>query len=318
MTVITATIAPAVRPADIAAVRALFREYERWTGVDLCFQSFEEELAELPGTYAPPAGRLLLGFVDGEPAGCGALRPPGDRLGASAPGQRPTCEMKRLYVSETARGTGLGRRLAERLIDEARQIGYRTMVLDTLPQMRAAFALYTSLGFIPIPPYYDNPIPDAIFLGLRLTPYDEAELGSARVEAVEGPGWLDRETAMIEEALAGYNIAQTRDLSWRPLVFFLRDGDGRMVGGVRGDVWGGVLQVKLLWVADAFRGRGYGGALLDAIEAAARRHGARLAWLDSHSFQAPAFYVKRGYAEFALNPGVPAGHAQHFLRKRLD
>jgi len=313
----TVTIVSAARPADVAAARTLFREYERWLGVDLCFQSFEEELAALPGAYAPPSGRLLLGYVDGAPAGCVALRPLGAAPARAAPRESDTCEMKRLYVRESARGAGLGRRLAERVIDEARAIGYRTMVLDTLPQMVSAFALYTSLGFIAIAPYYDNPIAGALYFGLRLTPYAEAELASARVEAVEGPGYLDRETEMIEVGLAGYNIAKTRDLSWRPLVFFLRDGDGRMVGGVRGDVWGGALHVKLLWVADAFRGRGHGAALLDAVEAAGRRHGATMAWLDSFSFQAPGFYLKRGYAEFAVNPGVPVGHAQHFLRKRL-
>lgn len=311
------TISPAVRSADVGAARALFRDYERWTGVDLCFQSFEEELAELPGAYAPPSGRLLLGFVDGEPAGCVALRPLGAKPGAAPPPETDTCEMKRLYVRQAARGRGLGRRLVERLIDEARAIGYRNMVLDTLPQMRSAFALYMSLGFIPIPPYYDSPIDDASYLGLRLTPYTEAELASARVEPVARAGYLERETEMIEEALAGYNFAKTRDLSWRPFVFFLRDGDGRMVGGVRGDVWGGALHIKLLWVAETFRGRGYGGALLDAIEAAGRDNGATIAWLDSFSFQAPGFYLSRGYTEFAVNPGVPAGHAQHFFRKVL-
>jgi ribosomal protein S18 acetylase RimI-like enzyme len=151
-----------IRPADLGRdipdARRLFREYADGLGVSLCFQGFEEELAGLPGKYEPPAGRLLLAWAGHDLAGCVALRPleSGD------------CEMKRLYVRPAARGERLGRRLAERVIDEARAIGYRRICLDTLPTMVEAQALYRSLGFLPIEPYVYNPIEGAMHLGLQL------------------------------------------------------------------------------------------------------------------------------------------------------
>ena len=148
------TILPAVTDTDVERVKVLFREYERSLGVDLCFQGFERELASLPGAYAAPRGRLLITLDRGEPAGCVALRPLGDDF----------CEMKRLYLRPTLRGTGTGRALATRVIDEARTIGYRAMRLDTLPTMTEAIALYVSLGFRRIAPYYPNPVPGAIYM----------------------------------------------------------------------------------------------------------------------------------------------------------
>lgn len=140
------------------ATRAIFREYAAGLGVDLCFQNFEAELADLPGDYAGPAGHLLLALVDGEVAGCGAFRALHDADHVNA------CEMKRLYVRPAFRRFGLGRRLAEALMDEARRCGYSVMLLDTLDDMEAARELYATLGFVETPPYYFNPIPGAHYL----------------------------------------------------------------------------------------------------------------------------------------------------------
>jgi putative acetyltransferase len=146
--------------ADVATARALFEEYQRSLGFSLCFQNFDAELAALPGAYAPPEGRLLLAFAGGEPAGCVAFRKLGEGI----------CEMKRLWVRPAFRGTGLGRRLAESLMAEARAIGYRAVRLDTLPSMAAAQALYLSLGFRDIPPYNDHPIEGTRFMEAILPP----------------------------------------------------------------------------------------------------------------------------------------------------
>jgi ribosomal protein S18 acetylase RimI-like enzyme len=145
-------------PELLDATRAIFREYAQGLGVDLCFQRFDEELARLPGDYAPPGGVLLLAMVDGEVAGCGAVRPLPDSDYPNA------CEMKRLYVRRALRKFGLGRQLAQALMDRAAEAGYSSMLLDTLDDMEAARGLYASLGFEEIPPYYYNPIPGAHYL----------------------------------------------------------------------------------------------------------------------------------------------------------
>lgn len=146
-------------PAQVEEARRLFLEYSEWLGLNLCFQNFEKELAELPGAYALPSGRLLLVLHEDKIAGCVALRNLGDG----------TCEMKRLYVKPQFRGKGIGRALAVKIIEEARAAGYARMRLDTLPaQMSEAIKVYRSLGFREIDAYYHNPVEGAMFMELTL------------------------------------------------------------------------------------------------------------------------------------------------------
>ncbi|MCM3900799.1 MAG: GNAT family N-acetyltransferase [Pyrinomonadaceae bacterium] len=153
-------IVQAQSPEAIDRTRELFEEYAAWLGLNLCFQNFEKELAELPGEYVPPAGRLFLAFEGDQISGCVALRALGDGV----------CEMKRLYVRPEFRGRGLGRQLTEAVINAARQIGYDRMRLDTLPgKMDRAIAMYRSLGFLEIEAYYHNPVAGATFMELTLT-----------------------------------------------------------------------------------------------------------------------------------------------------
>src|SRR5271169_5118581 len=153
------TIVAASSPTQIAQARELFLEYAASLGFSLCFQNFDKELAGLPGEYAPPAGRLLLAEYDGQLAGCVALHP-------LEPG---VCEMKRLYLRPQFRGRGLGRVLADRIIGEARQIGYQRMRLDTVePVMKDAVAMYRKLGFKEIAPYRPNPMAGTLYMELEL------------------------------------------------------------------------------------------------------------------------------------------------------
>jgi GNAT superfamily N-acetyltransferase len=148
----------ALNPESIAEARSLFREYQESIGIDLSFQNFTSELETLPGEYGPPRGRLLMAKAEQELVGCVAMRPYTTDM----------CEMKRLYVRPRFRAAGVGRGLVERLISEARKIGYRRMVLDTLQTMTGAQRLYENLGFRDIPPYCDNPFPHTRFLSLEL------------------------------------------------------------------------------------------------------------------------------------------------------
>ena len=146
-------------PAQIATIRELFLEYAQSLNFSLCFQSFEKELAELPGDYAPPGGRLILITLNSVFAGCVALH----KL------EKEVCEMKRLYVRPSFRGKGLGRVLAERVVADGREIGYKRLRLDTVePVMRDAVALYRKLGFREIAPYRENPIEGALYMELEL------------------------------------------------------------------------------------------------------------------------------------------------------
>ena len=149
-------------PEALEQTREIFKEYAQGLGVDLCFQSFDAELASLPGDYAGPRGALLLAKVDGLVAGCCALRPLDTVDYANA------AEMKRLFVRKAFRRFGLGRLLVDGILDSARLAGYDRVLLDTLDDMEAARALYDDLGFEPIPPYYHNPIPGAHYLKVEL------------------------------------------------------------------------------------------------------------------------------------------------------
>ena len=159
-----AVIDPARGAADLGHVRALFREYQEWLGVDLCFQGFDDELCRLPGRYAPPRGVLLLARAGSAIAGVVGMWPL----------SKTVCEMKRLYVRPPWRGLGLGRRLANEIVAEARNAGFTRMRLDTLAGLEAARALYASTGFVEIPAYNDNPLDGVLFMELRLTKHNPA------------------------------------------------------------------------------------------------------------------------------------------------
>ena len=149
-------------PSELEAVRTLFKEYAHSLEIDLCFQNFEAELASLPGDYAAPRGALMLAWSQQELVGCCALRP------LDAVDYPNACEMKRLYVRPALRGSGLGRRLAEAVMEAAQQAGYAYILLDTLSEMETARAMYQELGFTEVPPYYYNPIEGAHYLMARL------------------------------------------------------------------------------------------------------------------------------------------------------
>jgi carbonic anhydrase len=154
------TVVQAQSPEQIEIARVLLGEYAAGLNIDLCFHNFDQEVAGLPGNYAPPSGRLLLAIADEQVAGCIALRP----FGPS------DCEMKRLYVRPEFRGQGLGKKLVTTMIDAAREMGYERMLLDTLPgKMDEAIALYHSFGFREIAAYYHNPVAGALFMELRLS-----------------------------------------------------------------------------------------------------------------------------------------------------
>ena len=162
MTPASISLAPAQQPDDLDLIRGIFREYAGTLNVDLAFQDFETELGGLPGEYAEPRGALVLARVDGEVAGCCALRP------ADSADYPNAAEMKRLYVRKPFRGFGLGRLLTEHILDQARLAGYSTVLLDTLDDMEAARALYEDLGFTEIPPYYHNPYAGAHYLKVEV------------------------------------------------------------------------------------------------------------------------------------------------------
>jgi ribosomal protein S18 acetylase RimI-like enzyme len=147
---------------NVTVVRELFRLYGAWVETDLSFQNFGDELENLPGDYAPPEGCLFVAYYDDDPAGCVALRK----------SENGICEMKRLYVVSNFQGKGIGKSLIDRVIEEAKNLGYAKMRLDTLPQMASAQKLYRRLGFKEIGPYRYNPVEGTVFMELALTPTD--------------------------------------------------------------------------------------------------------------------------------------------------
>ena len=153
--------------SSINTVKQLFLEYAQSLHFNLCFQNFQKELDELPGLYSPPRGVLCVAFVDGEPAGCIALKPLEDQI----------CEMKRLYVRPQFRGFGIGKALALHIISRARELAYQKMRLDTISTMKEAISLYRSFGFYEIPPYYTNPVEGARFMEIQLLEPSEREEG---------------------------------------------------------------------------------------------------------------------------------------------
>ena len=171
------TIRVATGALDVALARALFEEYAAWLAVDLCFQGFADELATLPGSYAPPLGRLLLVGSPQDAFGCVALRPL-DAANAVRAG-----EVKRLYVQPRARGLGWGARLVRRLVDEARAIGYEELKLDTLERMSGARRVYAALGFKECAAYYPNPLESPIYMSLALTAEPDGHTAASPLKA---------------------------------------------------------------------------------------------------------------------------------------
>lgn len=163
--IITADDSPEQK-SRLGKVRELFLAYQQWLDIDLCFQGFDAELANLPGAYAGPRGRLFYLEIDGRPAGCICLRPLDET----------SCEIKRLFVVSRHRGQGLGQKLVLAAIKAGREIGYQRMLLDTLPKMPMALKLYRELGFRDTPPYYDTPLEGTVFLELNLTTWSEANV----------------------------------------------------------------------------------------------------------------------------------------------
>ena len=165
-----AAIRQARTAEDIATARDMFREYQVWLGVDLCFQDFDSELANLPGVYVPPRGEIYIAAAGDDVAGVDAVRPVSDGLDGRS-------EVKRLYVREGWRGQGLGRALADAAVSFATHAGYTTMVLDTLPHLVTARDMYARMGFKEIVPYYENPLPDVVYMEkiLNTSGNDKAE-----------------------------------------------------------------------------------------------------------------------------------------------
>jgi predicted N-acetyltransferase YhbS len=298
-------VIPAHSPREIEEMRRLFREYEAFLGVDLCFQEFESELAHLPGKYAPPSGALLLATNGKEAFGCGALRGLG-------PVESRVCEMKRLYVRPEARGLGLGRRIAGRLIGEGALFGYSAMVLDTLEKLSAAVHLYESLGFVRTEPYYDNPLPGVTYwrldLGSRrrtggamdITIKLEARDDHREIENLVREAFWDVYKPGCDEHLVLHNLRKST--AYVPELHLVACSGARIVGSIaysRADVRkdeGGqseVLCMGPLSVLPEYQGNGVGSLLLQESIQKARLMGFRAIVI----FGNPLFYHRFGFRD---------------------
>ena len=206
MTTITLRTLTADDTTALECVRQFFRNYAAWLGVDLCFQGFNEEMASLPGCYASPAGRLFYAEYRGRPAGCVGIRP----LSAGL------CEMKRLYVEPNQRGFGIGRDLVLAAIRAAKEIGYRKLLLDTLPVMRFAVRLYREMGFRETPAYYQTPLEGTIFLALDLENWSEEEVANENLFHLFdfNRAWSHRMQAINPEYFAKLSHLQTPQYLW--------------------------------------------------------------------------------------------------------
>jgi ribosomal protein S18 acetylase RimI-like enzyme len=293
-------IVPAIRSEQLREVRQLFEAYAASLLFDICFQNFQQELDGLPGRYTPPEGQLWLAVTDGgEAAGCVALRGLEPGIG----------EMKRLFVRAEYRGTGLGRRLARIVLEEAVRIGYRRLRLDTTPTMTGAIRLYESLGFTRIAPYRPNPIEGALFMEINLAgelPTNIVQVGAEQVELIAQLFDAYRQFYGLPADLEGARRFLGERLERAESVIFAVVEDGRAMGFTQLYPSFSSISMKPIWilndlfVGEVARRRGVGAALLRA----ARVHG-----------------LRTGAARLALSTAVTNSKAQALYERdgwRLD
>jgi len=192
----------------IDQVRQYFRNYAAWLGVDLSYQNFDQEMASLPGAYTAPEGRLFFAEIEGRPAGCVGVRP--------LPESEGVCEMKRLYVDPEERGHGVGNALALAAIKAAKEIGYRKLIIDTLPSMRMAVKLYRELGFTEAPAYYKTPVEGTMFLALDLENWSEEEIRSENLSHLFdfNRAWARKMQEVDPDYFNKLSKIQTPELLW--------------------------------------------------------------------------------------------------------
>lgn len=276
----------------LSLVKELFLEYATSLNFNLCFQSFDQELAGLPGDYAPPKGRLMLAISDGKPAGCVALR----KLAGDI------CEMKRLYVKPSFRGKRIGKELSTRIIEEAKKAGYSKMRLDTVPEMRDAITIYRSLGFYPIDPYRENPIAGALFMELDLKPMVNTR--AAHPEDLKAIFELicDLENTRFDEQ--EFEKLYLANLANREILYLVaEDGNGTVTGFIscHGQLLlhhlAKVFEIQELVVDKDHRNKKVGEHLVRAVEEILKTNGHRFIEVTTNIKREAAhrFYEKCGY-----------------------